>query len=338
MAATAYFPLLTAGPTGLYLNFADSGQNSRRKPLPTLFWLADTYDLPGVAQQEHALLEEQPASAHHLIWYVAAPAGAQAALPLDRYFQSTVPVAVTRSAWDDEEALFLGIKGGYNQVNHGHLDLGNFEFDALGNRWARDLGADNYNLPGYWDKKKGGKRWDYYRLNSLSHNVPLIDGKGQDPNGKADIVRVGAEADGAFALVDLSSAYPDHATQVTRGAALIDGRRAAVVQDEYVLKAPYPVTWAMTTDAEIEIVSPTHAVLTQNGDRLHVDILSPAAGAFAVESAERPEPERSNRGVKRLLAQVPAGATEVTVTVSLRPEFPESGPVALPEVKPLRAW
>ena len=36
-------------------------------------------------------------------------------------------------------------------------NLGNFELDALGVRWVRDLGADNYNLPGYWDKKRGGK-------------------------------------------------------------------------------------------------------------------------------------------------------------------------------------
>lgn len=338
MAATAYFPLLTTGPTGLYLNFADSGQNSRRKPLPTLFWLAETYDLPGVAHLEHALLQEQDPRAHHLIWYTAPPADAGDDLPLDRYFESSVPVAVTRSEWGNEEALFLGIKGGYNQVNHGHLDLGNFEFDALGNRWARDLGSDNYNLPGYWDKKKGGKRWDYYRLNSLSHNVPLIDGKGQDPNGKAAITRVGSEEGRAFAIVDLTTAYPDHATSVTRGAALLDGRRAVVVQDEYSLKEPYPVTWAMTTDAEIEITSPTHAVLTQNGDRLHVNILSPPEGTFTVESAERPEPERSNSGVKRLLAQVPAGETNVTVTVSLRPDFPDGGPAELPEVTPLSAW
>jgi len=339
LAKTAYFPLLAAGPTGLYLNFADSGQNSRRRPLPALFWLARTYGLADVAHAEHALLREESASPHHLVWYVPPPEEGGAALPLDRYFESTVPVAVSRSAWGDREALFLGIKGGYNQVNHGHLDLGNFEFDALGNRWARDLGSDDYNLPGYWDKKVGGKRWDYYRLNSLSHNVPLIGGEGQDPAGKADIIRVGGgDTDGAFAIVDLGGAYGAHVDSLLRGAATLSGRRAALIQDEFQLKSAAELTWAMTTDAKITIVSPRHALLEQNGKTLHVDILAPEEGSFAVESAERPEPERPNQGVRRLLAQVPAGPTSVTIAVALRPEWPEGGAAALPTVVPLSNW
>ena len=86
-----------------------------------------------------------------------------------------------RSAWDDPAALFVGVKAGYNQVNHGHLDLGNFELDALGERWARDIGSDDYNLPGYWSGGRGGKRWSYYRLGSESHNVCMLGGAQQDP-------------------------------------------------------------------------------------------------------------------------------------------------------------
>ena len=89
-----------------------------------------------------------------------------------------------RSAWDDPNALFAGIKAGYNQVNHGHLDLGNFELDALGVRWARDLGSENYNLPGYWEGKRGGQRWSYYRLGSASHNVVMLGGQHQDAAGE----------------------------------------------------------------------------------------------------------------------------------------------------------
>jgi len=81
---TAWFPLLTTGPTGLLLNFADCSQNSLRKPMPALFWLAKTYDLPAVASLEHAMLEMEPAEALHLIWYVPKPAGASAAPPRDR--------------------------------------------------------------------------------------------------------------------------------------------------------------------------------------------------------------------------------------------------------------
>lgn len=337
LTKTAYFPLLTAGPTGLYMNFADSRQNSLRKPLPTLFWLAETYGLADVAWAEHQVLKEQVSKPHHIIWYVPEPSSG-ATLPLDNYFESSVPVAVSRSAWDDPEALFLAMKGGYNQVNHGHLDLGNFEFDALGNRWARDLGSDNYNLPGYWDKKKGGKRWQYYRLNSESHNVPLVDGQGQDPNAKAKILRVGATDAGAFLVVDLSSAYPDSTERVIRGGKTIAGRRGAVIQDEFTLTRPVPLLWGMTTDAEIMIMPDGHAVLLQNGERLHVTLTGPPGAHFSVESAERTGEEHANRGVRRLVVRVPAGETDVRLSLCLRPAWGDQGPVPLPEVVPLADW
>ncbi|MGH7945950.1 MAG: hypothetical protein ACREH8_23950 [Opitutaceae bacterium] len=50
----------------------------------------------------------------------------------------------------------VGFKAGRNTVNHAHLDLGTFTFDAGGVRWAGDLGRDDYNLPGYWRIQKPG--------------------------------------------------------------------------------------------------------------------------------------------------------------------------------------
>ena len=129
-------------------------------------------------------MPQRSADAAHLVWYAAKPPARAARRQLDYYFRGPVEVVTMRSAWDDPNALFVGIKAGYNQVNHGHLDLGNFELDALGVRWARDLGSENYNLPGYWEGKRGGQRWSYYRLNSASHNVVMLGGKHQDAAGE----------------------------------------------------------------------------------------------------------------------------------------------------------
>lgn len=335
---TAWFPLLTTGPTGLFLNFADSGQNSRRKAMPALFWLARTYNLPAIAAQEHAQLETEPADALHLIWYVARPTGKSATPPLDRVFHGSVPVAVTRSAWNDPMALFAGVKGGYNQVNHGHLDLGNFELDALGVRWARDLGSDDYNLPGYFDKKPDGKRWLYYRNISQSHNVPLIGGQGQAPSGTADIVHAESGENGAFAVVDLSGAYPAQVTTLLRGVASVAHRKALLVQDEFTLKAPSEITWGMTTDAEITIVDGHNAILLQDGKRLHARILSPDNGTFTKASAEQVEPQNTNKGVSRLIATAPEGGELITISILLSPEWPGGASVPSPAVRPLRQW
>ena len=49
-----------------------------------------------------------------------------------RLLRGQVETALFRSSWGDPNAIFVGIKAGYNQAHHGQLDLGNFEMDALG--------------------------------------------------------------------------------------------------------------------------------------------------------------------------------------------------------------
>jgi len=88
-----------------------------------------------------------------------------AGLPLGKYWRH-VETATLRSRWNDPQAIFVGLHGGSNAFNHSHLDLGSFVLEALGQRWAVDLGADDYNLPGYF----GGKRFSYYRLRAEGHN------------------------------------------------------------------------------------------------------------------------------------------------------------------------
>jgi hypothetical protein len=328
LKVTGRFPVCTSGPKDLYLNFADAGERSRRHTLPILFYLARRYDSPELARVEHRMLEQNRASPFHLIWYLPPPEGDVPALPLDSHFRGLVEVAVFRSAWDDEDAIFAGVKAGYNQVNHGHLDLGNFELDAKGVRWARDLGSDDYNLPGYWDRKRNGKRWSYYRLNTFSHNVPVLDGQNQDPLGKAKILRFESTPARGFAVVDLTSAYKQ-ATRVHRGLALLRDRKTVLLQDELDLKKPCEIAFGMTTDAEIAL-KPGGAVLARDGKELEVRIVSPRGAAFTVESAEQKPPDRANKGVHRLMCRLPDQQGSVRMAVLFG-----TGAV---EVKPLADW
>jgi hypothetical protein len=247
-----------------------------------------------------------------------------------------VEVAVFRSAWDDPEALFVGVKAGFNQVNHGHLDLGNFELDALGVRWARDLGSDDYNLPGYWDKKRGGERWKYYRLNSKSHSVPLLGGEDQDPLGKSSVTKFVSKKNSGFVLIDLTSAYDKFAKKVTRGVATPE-RRAVLVQDEFEIEKPCEVIWAMTTDAKIDVRKQGHASLTLKGKELKAQILSPAGAEFTVESAEQKPPQKTNKGVKRLLIRLPDAKGNVRVAVLLSPVWKDDYLNNIPLI-PLEKW
>jgi len=337
LAESGNFPIYTTGPTGLFLNFADCGEKSKRQPMSCMFWLAHTYNNALYAQEEHAVIAEHQASPQHIVWYVPAPKEKPAPKDLDRYFRGPVEVAVLRSAWDDPEALFVGVKAGYNQVNHGHLDLGNFELDALGVRWAHDLGSDNYNLPNYWDRKTGGKRWSYYRLNSKSHNVPLIDGEDQDPFATSKFIKFDTKRSSAFVLVDLTEAYKKFAYKVTRGIALVQNRRAVLVQDEFELEKPCEAVWGMTTDAKITTEKEGVAVLTLRGKELIAHILSPAGAEFTIESAKQKPPQKTNRGVNRLIVRLPNAKDNVTVAVLLSPVW-KDGYVSHTQAIPLEEW
>ena len=179
---TGRFRVYFSGPSGKTFNYADA--HDRTEPAPEMFWLARRFFEPVYAWQEQKLLEAGGNSdALDLIWYEPeARSPKQDGWPLDAIFHS-VQVAFMRSAWEDPNAIFIGVKGGDNKINHSHLDLGTFVLDAGGVRWALDLGPDDYNLPGYF----GPKRWTYYRMRTESHNTVTIDDENQDTHAEAPI-------------------------------------------------------------------------------------------------------------------------------------------------------
>ncbi len=347
------FPIYTTGPNGLMFNFADAGQRAycRVGPMSCLFWLARTYDAPAYAQFQHNLLHGRTAEPEDVIWYVGEPkSNPLAELTEAKYFRGEVEVATFRapcfkgSAWD-KNAIYLATKAGYNQVNHGHLDLGQFVFDARGVRWAVDLGADNYNLPGYWDNKPGGRRWKYYCLNSRSHNVPLVNGKDQNAKGESRIVKFAEGEDFKGAVVDFTSAYTPSAKRALRGTALVTNRSGvgsprtvAIIQDEFLLKESARITWGMTTEAEIDVNGDT-AILKHGKESVYARILSPAGVKFTTESAEQKPPQRRCEGFRRLLIELPKTKKAVRIVVALEPAWTLGRtPPPLPDVTPLADW
>jgi hypothetical protein len=294
-SASGHFPVYTTGPTGFYLSFADARMVSRRGPLAPLFFLARKFDTPEFSDSEHETLRNNRANVLHVIWY-RPPSGRSWTRDLDRYFAGPVEVVSMRTTWKDPDALWVGAKAGFNNVPHGHLDLGNFELDALGKRWAVDPGKDNYNLPGYWDRKEGGKRWTYYRLNSLSHNVPTLDGKSQLVSGKAKVLRWHSTKDEAAAVIDLKTAYRN-VDRAVRGVRLYRPLNAALVQDELELKGSRDLTWGMTTQADIRVEKDGSALLTLGDKKMTLVVLSPKGARF--EQA----PAKDLRGMKRLLLE-----------------------------------
>ena len=319
------FRLWFCGPVGLTFNYADAGAGSGRAA--EMSWLARCFDRPIFAWHERSC--GGGPSALDLLWFDPRGEGPRAdRLPLDSYVRG-VEVAFFRSAWEDREAVFVGFKGGDNAANHSHLDLGSFVLDALGARWALDLGGDDYNLPGYF----GRQRWTYYRLMTEGHNTLTIGGENQQPRAKAPILAFGSQPEKAFAVADLTAAYPQ-ATRWWRGMALLD-RREVLVQDEIELKAPAEVAWHLHTEAKVEAAGPT-ATLRRGDAALRLTVLEPAGAKFEAAPAQPPAPQNPNKGVTRITVRLPAAA-KARIAVLMTP-YRGAAPAASRAVTPLAEW
>jgi hypothetical protein len=335
-AETGLFPIYITGPTGRTFNFADGGDGTLRAP--QMFWLARKFNRPVYAWYARSTASPHPLD---LLWFDKQGNDAQAeGLPLDKYFRR-VEVVTMRTAWNDRNAIFVGFKAGDNKFNHSHLDIGTFVLDAMGHRWALDLGADNYNLPGFF----GAQRWTYYRLRAEGHNTLVINPSqepDQDPRAEAKIVRFVSQPDRAFAIADLTSAYAKHgAEKVMRGILLDRQRREVIVQDEVTLKQAGDVWWFMHTPAQVQLSEDGKtATLTQGTATLQAVLLSPKDARFAVMDAKplptSPNPlgQNPNNGIRKLAVHLSQTASmQLIVLLSLQREV--QSPQAL---KPLMAW
>ncbi|HXU77656.1 MAG TPA: heparinase II/III family protein, partial [Methylomirabilota bacterium] len=275
--------------------------------------------------------------------YEAKGEGPKAAgLPLDKYFRGA-EVVTLRSEWENPKAVYVGFKAGDNKANHSHLDLGSFVFDALGVRWASDLGADNYNLPGYF----GNQRWNYYRLRAEGQNTLVINpsaGPDQDPSASTRVVRFKSSPDAAYAIADLSPAYRKDARKVWRGLSLVK-RNVLLVQDEVEADKPADIWWFMHTPAAVEIQKGGRsAELQQMGTRLRVEILSPEGATLQLVEAkplpDSPHPERQakNEGTRKLAIHL-EGVKSCRLAVVLAPVLEDRGqsPVQF-KLKTLADW
>ncbi|HEY1685834.1 MAG TPA: heparinase II/III family protein [Tepidisphaeraceae bacterium] len=286
------FRIQSIGPTGKLFNFADAGENPGIAP--EMFYFAKLFNRPIYAQEERNIVANH-GDIFDLLWDSQAPHPAQRIEPPLAEMFHGINAAYFRTAWNDRDAIYVGFKGGYNGASHAHLDLGTFVLDALGQRWAFCLGADDYNMPGYFDFKK--KRWIYYRLGTLGQNTLVIDNQNQAIAATAPLVAFKSSADASYAVADLTHAYPQ-ADQVRRGVGIFQHGRV-LVMDEISLHQPANIVWQMHTRATID-VDGRRAVLHQGGKTLYARILSPAGATFAVTNATAPPPNNPNVGIRKL--------------------------------------
>jgi hypothetical protein len=333
LSLTAQYRLNVTGSSGLVFNYADSPD--RLDVDPVVAWLGHRYADPWV-EFEGRRLTGTAVHAMNLAWY-APTAGSGRAPSLDRWFRGT-DVVCMRSSWTDPNALFCGVKGGDNGASHAHLDLGTFVLDALGQRWAVDLGPDDYNLPEYFGKRRG----TYYRIRTEGHNTLVMAGQNQDATARAAVTSYFASTEDARVVIDLTAAYAGTGTnRVRRGVALQDGRSRVLIQDEISHRGDVDIVWAMHTQADVQFDYASGArvaTLTRGNAVMEARIISPADAWFAIEVVAAPSPQKRIDGVRKLTVQIPQAPPETRIAVLLTPLNEITIPLAIPELLPLDYW
>ena len=152
------------------------------------------------------------------------------------------------------------------------MDVGSFVFDALGERWAMDLGMQEYeSLESkgvlLWDKAQHGQRWEVLRYNNRYHNTLTFDNKLQVVEAKSEIIKNTSEPNFMSAVADLSPIYTNSVAKALRGIAIVN-KDIVVVRDEIKNnKEASVMQWSIVTPSSIKILDGNVIELSQNNKK-----------------------------------------------------------------------
>jgi hypothetical protein len=324
-------------PAGQIFNYGDSEGVVLYAPWVGS-WLAGAHGNPGLPAVVAGPVQGPDSAflglAGFLLYHNPHAAGTGTATGLDAAFPGA-EVATLRSAWNDRNALYVGLKGGDTSNLHSQLDLGTFILDGGGQRWGIELGVEEERGPGMANPADRARRYGNYRQGTKGQNVIVSKAENQPLEAKAAISGFVTTPERGAAIVDLKDAYNKEAKSYLRGAMVVRGaQNYAVIQDDISLKGSQTLAWQMHTRATVAIDG-KKATLTQGNQTLTAVILSPENAAFTSEEApEQLTPLKSLKGVNVLKVNLNEvqGDQRITVAFALGAE-----PVAAP-VMPLSEW
>lgn len=280
-------------------------------------------------------------------------------------------VNVWRDSWTDTGAAVM-FKGGYKGVDeHENLDGGSFLFDALGQRWATDLGRDSYSLPAV-----GGTNYGAYRKRAEGQNTLVINPTANDYLSSSDANERALNADQVYkdatgklasapvvkslssdlqsvGVVDLTNLYAKmRVSSVQRGFLFDRTDDSLLVQDEITAAAAPTLYWFMhvpvayaNRNAQIAISADGKtATITIGSNRLQCRILSGTGATFSLmEAKSLPSSpvvagQTSNSGVTKLTITYTASTNERLAVWMVPLKSGQTAPTTTPAVTALAAW
>jgi len=219
---TSLYHMYVQGMTSLF-DYGDHGPNKFSSTANSLLLWGSYFKEPRYTlyQRDHHDASEP----YSMFWYDPSVDGAWwNGLPIDKHFDNKdTEWGTARSSWSDNSGTYWAMKAGKltGHQTHGDLDIGDFVFDAMGQRWAGDLGSDQYLGYGYFSSEaQDSPRWTYYRKRTEGQNTIMI-GRANQLVSAAPTVKFESTGtsqgnmpslsldtkDTAYMTIDMSSAY-----------------------------------------------------------------------------------------------------------------------------------
>jgi hypothetical protein len=306
---TGTYEMQMVSPLIKHFNYMDNSYEPESSSAP--FWFYSKTQDPSVLCQQVSILQRDTAKKYlkdrvlpaMLIWGAGAPME-KAVAPQETFWagRGNTPVCVMRSGWGDPNARFVGVKLGSPSINHGHMDVGSFVFEADGVRWAIDLGSEDYNTTetrgvDLWNMAQQSQRWDVFRYNNRSHNTLTFNDKLQRINGSAQIIESDSATARRFVKTDLTPVYAGQVDKVERTISLVDNDYL-LIEDEITAGKNYTrMRWTLMTRATPKILSDNTVMLEQDGKRclLKIESETPIVWRFektpTVNTFDSPNPD-----------------------------------------------
>lgn len=199
------------------------GPNKFSTTANSLLFYATAYDAPVYSLFQRDRFDA--AEPFSMFWYDPTVSGAfWTELPLDHVFDDPSDTwASFRSSWTDNDGVYIAMKSSAlkNHQTHGDLDCGDFVLDALGQRWAGELGSADYLGTDYFTSElQNAVRWLWYRKMTEGQNTLNIGGANQNVDaapthraetsgtqqGSSTVLQIPSDST-AYFTTDLSTAY-----------------------------------------------------------------------------------------------------------------------------------
>lgn len=196
-------------------------------------------------------------------------------------------VMIARESASANTGLAVAAKGGHNDENHNHNDIGHAVIMLDGEPGIVDVGVETYTRQTFSDR-----RYELWCIRAAGHNAPVVNGIEQAPGHEHRATDVTYAADGAVQALslELSAAYLAEAgiQSLRRTVTLDASAHTATIRDAYRLAAPGTLVLTFYTPRPVE---PGPDGLRLLGTRVLLLRFDPAHFTAAVDTVPLDDPQ-----------------------------------------------